>query len=325
MLIGVLKRTLAVTVLATLSFSAFAQDKVTVAYFLEWPTPNQVAQVDGTYDKELGVPVEWRVFGNGNEMTQAMVSGDIDIAYSIGFPTYLVGAANGAPVKMVGVAVTYADNDLCIVRDDSGITKDNAKELEGKKVATTIGNITHYKLMEMLKYLKVDASKVDLVQMNPADAAVALVRGDVPMACAFGGALDRMREVGKPLMTGAESEAIGLKTFDVISVTEQFASEHPDLVKKFLAVTDKANADFKANPDQYYEKIAKAAGMDLEATKSMMGNFGFPTNEEQASKDWLGGGNQAAAGGIVEVMKAAGSIDKGLDDYGKVIDPSYLQ
>lgn len=325
MLNRVTKSLAAATALLTLGLPAFAQDKVTVAYFLEWPTPNQVAQVEKTYDKELGVPVEWRVFGNGNEMTQAMVSGDIDIAYSIGFPTFLVGASNGAPVKMVGVAVTYAENDLCIVRDDAGITKENAKELEGKKVATPIGNITHYKLVEMLKHLQVDISKVQLVQMNPADAAVALVRGDVPMACAFGGALDRMKEVGKPLMTGAEAEAIGIQTFDVISVTDSFADKHPDLVKKFLAVTDKANADYKADPDKYYETISKAAGMDLAATKAMMANFGFPTNEEQAGAAWLGGGNQAAAAGAVEVMKGAGSIDKALDDYSKIIDPSYLK
>ena len=53
--------------------AAAAQDKVTVAYFLEWPTANQVAQVEKTYDKEMGVEVEWRAFGTGTEMNQAMV------------------------------------------------------------------------------------------------------------------------------------------------------------------------------------------------------------------------------------------------------------
>src|SRR5687767_5347551 len=103
----------ALTLMAT---AAMAQEKVTVAYFLEWPTANQVAQMDKTYDKEMGVEVEWRAFGNGNEMTQAMVSGDVQIAYSVGFPTFLVGVSNGAPVKMVGVAVSYAENDLCMLR-----------------------------------------------------------------------------------------------------------------------------------------------------------------------------------------------------------------
>ena len=58
-----------------------------------------------------------------------------------------------------------------------------------------------------------------------------------------------MKTVGKPLMTGAEQEAAGINTFDIISVTDSFAKEHPDLVKKFLAVTEAANAAYKADPD----------------------------------------------------------------------------
>ena len=229
--------------------AAAAQDKVTVAYFLEWPTANQVAQVDKTYDEALGVEVEWRAFGNGNEMTQAMVSGDVDIAYSQGFVPFVVGVTNGAPLKLVGDRGQLSENDLCIVRDDAGITQANAKELEGKKVATPTGNVTHYKLLRTLEHLGVDASKVEIVQMNGADAAVALVRGDVTMACAFGGPIDRMKTVGKPLMTGAEQEAVGINTFDIISVTDSFAAEHPDLVRKFLAVTEAANVAYKADPD----------------------------------------------------------------------------
>ena len=309
---------------AGFSSALAAPDKVTVAYFLEWPLAAQVAQVDKVYDEAMGVPVEWRAFSNGNEMTQAMVSGDVDIAYSQGFVPFVVGVTNGAPIKMVGVAVTYADNDACIVRDDAGITKDNAKELEGKKVATPIGNVTHYKLLKSMEVLGVDASKVELVQMNPADGAVALVRGDVPMACGFGGALDRMKTVGKPLMTGAEQEAAGINTFDIISVTDSFASENPDLVKKFIEVTAKADSDFKANPDGSYEKISKAAGMDLEATKKMMGGFGFPDIDTQKSANMMGGSVQDATKGVAEVMKASGSMDKVLDDYSKFIDTQYL-
>ena len=57
--------------------------------------------------------------------------------------------------------------------------------MEGKKVATLIGNVTHYKFLKTMEHLGVDVSKVEVVQMNGAEAAVALVRGDVTMACAF--------------------------------------------------------------------------------------------------------------------------------------------
>ena len=117
---------LTATMLAGVAYAAShapKPDEVTVAYFLEWATANQVAQAEGTYEERLGVPVTFRSFGNGNEMTQAMVSGDVDIAYSQGFVPFVVGVSNNAPLKMVGVAVTYGDNDACVVREDAGITK----------------------------------------------------------------------------------------------------------------------------------------------------------------------------------------------------------
>lgn len=316
-----------IMLMATLLFpvASLAADKVKVAYFLEWPTANQVAQAEKAYDKEMGVDLEWRAFGNGNEMTQAMVSGDVDIAYSQGFVPFVVGATNGAPITMIGVAVTYAENDLCVVRDDSGITKESAKKLEGKKVATPIGNVTHYKFLKMMEHLGVDATKINIVQMNPADAAVALIRGDVVMGCAFGGSLGRMKTVGKPLMTGAEQEAVGINTFDIISVNNDFAVKHPALVKKFMDVTDKFNKSFMADPEKAMPVISKAAGMDLNATREMISNFGFPTKADQLGANWFGGGVQEATKGVAQVMFKAGGLEKVLDDYSSAIDSTYLK
>ncbi len=285
---------------------AAAQDKVVVAYFLEWPTANQVAQVNDTYSEALGVEVEWRAFGNGNEMSQAMASGNVDIAYSQGLVPFVVAVTNGLPLKTVGIAVSYAQADNCVVHGDSGITKENAKELEGKKVATPVGNVTHYKMLRTLDHLGVDASKVDIVQMNGADAAVALGRGDVTMACAFGGPVLRMQEYGDVLMTAEEQEAIGIRVFDVVSVTESFAAEHPELVEKFLEVTDEANAAYNADEAQYYETISDAAGMDLDATKEMLGMFSFPSNEEQKSEAWLGGTVQEFMKSVADVRGGPG-------------------
>ena len=50
--------------------------------FLEWATPNQIAKVDKTYDEAMGVDVNWTDFSTGVQMTEAMLAGDIDIAYS---------------------------------------------------------------------------------------------------------------------------------------------------------------------------------------------------------------------------------------------------
>ena len=61
-------------------------------------------------------------------------------------------------------------------------------------------------------------------------------------------------------------------------------------MKKFLAVTEAANVAYMADPDASLETVAGAAGMDVQATKAMLANFGYPTVEEQLGPNWLGGG-----------------------------------
>ena len=66
-------RRLLSTAAAALTLSAtgaLAVDEITVAYFLEWPTPNQYAQATGAYDEALGVKVNWRAFDTGAEAAQ---------------------------------------------------------------------------------------------------------------------------------------------------------------------------------------------------------------------------------------------------------------
>ena len=319
--------TAAAIMLAATGFNAGAEDleEITVAYFLEWPTANQVAQQEKTYDKELGVKVNWRAFGNGNEMSQAMASGDVQIAYSQGLVPYVVAVSNGLPLKLVGVAVSYAEADNCIVRNGTGISKTNAKALEGRKIGTPIGNVTHYKLLRMLDHLGVDANKVNMVQMNGADAAVAFARGDIDMGCAFGGPMLRMKENGTELMTAAEQEAIGIRVFDVISVTEDFAKDHGDLLKKFMAVTDRANAAYAKDKAGALPTIAQAAGMDNDAAKKLLDMFSFPSNADQASAAWLGGAVQTFTKNVADFFVQQKQLDQSLASYDHVITDRYVK
>ena len=299
-------------------------DKIAVAYLAEWPTAHHVPRLEKTYDDELGVAVEWRAFENGVAMNEAMAAGEVQIAYAQGFVPWVVAVSNGHPFRLVGVAVSYAEADNCVVHQNTGIIQSNAKELEGKRVATAIGNVTHYKLLRTLDHLGVDAGKVNMIPMNGRDAADALARGDVAMACAFGGPLQRMREFGSELMTAAEQEAIGIRVFDVVAASEEFLGEHPGLMRKFMEVTERANAAYQANPGRYEESIARGAGMDLEATRSMLAVFSFPSAEEQKSEAWMGGGIERIAGEVARFFVEQGLIDRALDSYAFAIDSSFL-
>jgi len=320
---------IAITLVAMCAGTTLAADKpkeITVAYFLEWPTANQVAQVEKLYDKAMGVKVKWVAFPNGNEMTRAMKSGDVQIAYSQGLIPYVVAVSAGVPLQLIGVAVSYSENDNCVVHRDSGVSKYNAHHtLVGKTIATPIGNVTHYKLLRTLDYLGVDVSKVNIVKMDGAPGAAALSKHRVDMACAFGGPLTRMKEVGYVLMSGKEQEEFGLLTFDVISTTKEFAENHPDLVTKFMQVTEDANRAYAKDPAHAQPIIAKAAGMKLADSNAFLAKFSFPSKEEQLSEAWFGGTVQAFCKGAADFFVKQKVITKALDDYSPYIDDSFLK
>ena len=306
--------------------AADKQDQVTVAYFLEWPTANQVAQVEQLYDKAMGVKVKWVAFPNGNEMTRAMKAGDVQIAYSQGLIPYVVAVSAGVPLQLVGIAVSYSENDNCVVHRDAGVSKYNAHHtLVGKTIATPIGNVTHYKLLRTLDYLGVDVSKVKIVKMDGAPGAAALTKHRVDMACAFGGPLTRMKDVGHVLMTGKEQEEFGLLTFDVISTTKEFAENHPDLLTKFMQVTKDANRAYAKDPAHAQPIIAKAAGMKLADSNAFLDKFSFPSKEEQLSEAWFGGTVQAFCKGAADFFVKQKVIPKALDDYSPYVDDSFLK
>lgn len=304
---------------------AKALDQITVAYFLEWPTANQVAQVEKWYDEELGLTVNWRAFETGTAMTAAMASGDVHIAYSQGLVPFTVATSQGLPLKMVGVAVSYAENDNCVVHADAGITQDNAGDLEGQRVSAPLGTVAHYKMLRTLDHLGVDIGALQLVDMAPADGAAALARGDLAMACGWGGALRRMMDYGEVLMSAAEQEAIGIRVFDIVTVPAEFAEAHPDLVVKFLAVTERANEAYAADPDSALPIIAEAAGMDLDDTIAILDLFRFPTIDEQLSAEWMGGTVQRFTKEVADFFVEQGELPSALDDYGSVIDASFLE
>ena len=303
-------------------------DELNVAYFLEWPTANQVAQAEQTYDAELGLTVNWIPFASGGDMAQAMESGDIDISYSQGLTPFANFVTGGSDLLLVGVAVTYADADNCVAHPDYGITADNAAEtLSGQSIYTPLGNVTHFKLLKMLEHLGVDTSSVELIQSEGGPAAVAaLDSGDVAMACAFGGAVNQMIDDGGNLvMTGAEQEAIGIRVFDIISTTGDFAAEYPDVVTAFLQVTEDANRAYNADRAPFIDTIADAAGMDRGATIALLDAFGFPERDVQLSEAWLGGTVQATMKEQMDFFVAQGEIDSALPSYDSFVDTSFLE
>ena len=305
---------------ATVSHAA---DSVNVAFFLEWATPNQIAKVEKAYDEAMGVDVNWTDFKTGTAMTEAMLAGDIDIAYSQGLSPFVTAIQQGHPLKMVAVAMEYPANN-CYIKNGLGIDASNASELEGKTVAVPLNTMADFAFRSYMNHFNVDISTLEIVDQEPADGAKSLADGNVDMACIFGGNSSKAAsEVGTAIMTDAQKVDAGIGSFDVISVTEDFAANNPDLLRTFLEVTHEANADWSGSASQL-AKVAKDAGMSTQDTKDQMDTFIFLSPAEQTEKYFGSNGVAVSAAeslGLIFKKPGAWNVDQKI---AKVITGEYL-
>lgn len=301
--------------------------EITVAYFLEWPMPFQFAKVNGLYDEALGVTVNWVSFETGTAMSAAMASGDVQISVSQGVPPFVVAASAGQDLVIVDVAVSYADNDNCVVASSREIDASTASELAGSTVAVPLGTAAHYGFLRQMDHFGVDLASLTVVDMAPPDGAAALAQGAVDMMCGYGGSLRTAQEYGNVLLTGAEKEALGILVFDITSAPADFVAENPDVVAKFLEVTARMNAGWNDGSmvEEMIPVISQDSGMDEQAVRDFMATFVFPSVEDQLGATWLGGGAQAFMKGVADVFVESGSIGSALATYDGAVDTGPLQ
>ena len=311
--------------LASAAVLAQAPEKVTVAYFQEWPTANQVAQAEKWYDEALGVTIEWRPYDTGVEMAEAMVAGEVDISYSMGVVPFALAVTAGAPIVTVAVAVDTGGADNCVIYKKEAIDRANAHELEGRRVAVPLNTVTHYKMLRSLVFLGVDVDKVEVVDMSPHDIDDAFIGGELAMGCSWGGPLRRMKGHGWELLSANEQDRLGIRAFDVIAVTNDFAAANPDLVVKFLAVTDRSIDYWQDETEAAEAVIAKTAELDLKASNIVLSLFDFYTRDDQLTERWMGGGVQAFLKEVADFFQQQGKIDSALDDYGPTVDASFYE
>jgi len=147
------------------------------------------------------------------------------------------------------------------------------------------------------------------------------------MACGYGGGLNRMKEHGNVLLTGAEKEDLGILVFDVISAPAAFLAENPELAAKFMKVTEDANDMWNegSKKEEMLKVIAADSGQDVETARRDMSTFVFPSIDEQLSPKWLGGNAQTFMKGVSQVFVDAGSIPAARDSYDGAVNTGPLE
>ena len=208
---------------------------------IDWATYNPVSMVlkeKGLLEKAFGkdeISIIWVQTLGSNKALEFLNAGSIDFGSTAGSAA-LLGRINGNPIKSIYVYSRPEWTALVTTRD-STIAK--ISDLKGKRVAVTRGTDPHIFLVRALQSAGMREADIIPVLLQHPDGKTALIRGDVD---AWAG-LDPMMAQAE-LQDGARlfyrnAEA---NTWGILNVREEFAREHPDIVRRVLAVYEAARS-----------------------------------------------------------------------------------
>jgi len=213
---------------------------------IDWATYNPVSMVlkeKQLLEKEFskdGISIVWVQTLGSNKALEFLNAGSIDLGSTAGAAA-LVGKINGNPIKSIYV-YSRPEWTALVTRKDTPIAK--IADLKGKRVAVTRGTDPHIFLVRALQSVGLTEKDIAPVLLQHPDGKTALIRGDVD---AWAG-LD-------PMMAQAEVEDGArlfyrnkdANTWGILNASEQFLKDHPDIVRRVLAVYEEARKYSLAN------------------------------------------------------------------------------
>ncbi len=284
-----------------------------------------IARKEKIYEDTLGVNVNIVKFSSGKDVNTALASGSIDVSELGTSPTAL-GIASGLQYTVIGIGDIIGSAESLVVKKDSGIQSIN--DLKGKKIATPFASTAHYSLLNALSLSGVNASDVNLLDMEADDIWAAWQRGDIDGAYIWYPVQDELLKDGGVVITGSDKLAQqGIVTGDLLVARNDFAKDHPELVTKFLQALLKANDIYFNQPETAYADIASVLGISQEDAKSQAAQFTWLNADQQLSKEYLGSDMAKTLKDTADFLVEQKSISSApdLQTFQNAIDTSYLE
>ena len=218
-----------------------------------------------------GTKVTFPEISSGAKQTEALAAGSLDIASCLGGTSAILAASNGADVKVVGI-YSRAPKAFNIMVKDPAIK--TAADLKGKRVVGPKGTILHQILAAALVKEKLSLKDVEFRSIGIPAAVNALLAGEADAALVAGADVLRAQRAGARIL--ANGEGLVNATI-VIGVSGEFLKEHPETVKKYMALHQESIDFMKKNQDKAFEFTAKETGLSPEDVKLMAPWYDFST------------------------------------------------
>jgi NitT/TauT family transport system substrate-binding protein len=207
------------------------------------------------------------VFPTGAPEMQAMLAGDLDVAY-VGAAPVLSAVSTGLDAKIVA-AVNTEGSDLVL---RTGLNYTGPQSLKGLKIATfQAGTIQDTVLRNWLKKNNIDPQKdVEIVGMGPGDAVTAITAGKVDAVFLPHPSPSIIAANGKGTIIVQSGEMYPNHTCCVLVVSGKLIREHPEVVEQVVKTHIRASEYAGNNLNETAEIYAKKTGAKVDDVKASL-------------------------------------------------------
>jgi len=236
------------------------------------PSTHQIAHVTamekGWWQEDLEPLGITRVtdyeFGTGAPEMQAMLAGDLDIAY-VGAAPFVAAVSSGLDAKIIA-AVQTQGSDL-VLRTD--VPYSTPADLVGKKIATfPPGTIQDTILRSWLEENGVDPASVEIIAMDPGAATTAISAGQVDGAFLPHPSPAIIAAEGTGRTVVKSGEMMKDHACCVLVASGSLIRDHPEIVEQVVKTHIRATEYNLDNTDEAATLYASKTGQNVETVKA---------------------------------------------------------
>ncbi len=271
----------------------------------------------GWLEQELGkdkIDVRWVLSLGSNKALEYLRGSSFDFGSTAG-SAVIVARAGGLPVKSIYV-YSKPEWTALVTRADTGIAK--IEDLKGRTVAVTRGTDPHIFLLRALDSVGLGEGDITPVLLQHPDGYQALATKQVE---AWAGLYPHMARTQVESGASLFYRNPSFNTYGILNVREAFAAQYPDVVRRVLAVYERARIYAIAHPDELRADLVEAASVSDAVARIQL------SERTDLSHSALGAEHRATFVATEEVLKRIKLIDASVDPKALVdslVDPSFL-
>jgi NitT/TauT family transport system substrate-binding protein len=237
--------------------SAQGAEKVTVRFTWKLKgeyAPLYVALEKGYYKAE-GLDVQLSEGNGAQNVLKALAAGNEKFGYGPAVAS-AQATSQGLPVKVVALYQNSAPMGV-IAYPDTPLKE--PKDLEGKRLAISVGETFGDMIRPFTRINNVDVSKIQLIQMDSSARTMQFLTRKIDvMSVYLSNELPQIEKRAGVKFNVIKVTDFGLKVLgSSMYVSNAFAEQNPETVRKLLRATAKGYRDAMANPKEAAKMMAK--------------------------------------------------------------------